>query len=295
MPTFYSRPSTAQTCGTYSAWVLLFVSPPLLSGRLAKKTIRQSNNQTMQIWTDTTLAKVDSQFVSFTRLEVHMRADASSGFREILQHLQKHNLQDQSGIIYCMTCKEAEALAQYLRDSGLSANFYHGELPNSERATRQNQWMAGILKCVCTTIAFGLGIDKPDVRYVVHATMPQSLEAYYQQIGRAGRDALRSDCVMFWHPRDAQRVTNIVRSFATQSAIATRSSHSGHAPPVPMRRKFRPTNMEDLSERVVTEEEREYELDAKLSQASSLRDAEEERTVLFSEDGQQMDLEMAVR
>jgi RecQ family ATP-dependent DNA helicase len=237
------------------------------------------------------LAMKDDAYVlqsSFNRpnlwLEVQLRNELG-GSKEILQYIRRKNLQDQTGIVYCMTCKEAEQMAQLLQANGISAGFYHGELSNADRATRQMQWMSGTLKCVCTTIAFGLGIDKADVRYVIHANMPQSLEAYYQQIGRAGRDSLRSDCAMFWNPRDAQRVTSIVNKASASAAIS--------AGGLKRRPKAKFRTMNDESERVFTEEEREAEFEAKLRIGKHT--ADEVRTIVETEDGGELDLGLTVR
>lgn len=104
----------------------------------------------------------------------------------------------QSGIVYCLSRKGTEKLAAYLTQNGCRAAAYHAGMDADERNRVQQAFRADEIHVVVATIAFGMGIDKPDVRYVVHRDMPRSLEGYYQEIGRAGRDGLPSDCVLFY-------------------------------------------------------------------------------------------------
>ena len=112
------------------------------------------------------------------------------------------------GIVYMRTRKGTEDIAQFLVEKGHSASFYHAGLPNAERAIRQDEWVAGKTRIMVATNAFGMGIDKSDVRFVVHYTMCDSLESYYQEAGRAGRDGKRSYAVILKSPSDDERITS---------------------------------------------------------------------------------------
>ncbi len=111
-----------------------------------------------------------------------------------------------SGIVYMRTREGTEQVAAYLRDNGISANYYHGGLGYSDRSARQNDWTSGRTRIMVATNAFGMGIDKADVRFVVHYSMCDSLEEYYQEAGRAGRDGKRAYALLLVSPDDRGRI-----------------------------------------------------------------------------------------
>lgn len=112
-----------------------------------------------------------------------------------------------SGIVYMRSREGCEQLATTLREQGISASFYHAGLPHAERSLRQEEWGEGKVRVMVATNAFGMGIDKADVRFVVHYTMCDSLESYYQEAGRAGRDGLRSYAVLLASSDDSGKIT----------------------------------------------------------------------------------------
>ena len=117
-----------------------------------------------------------------------------------------------SGIIYMRTREACEQLAERLKADGISAQFYHAGLPTVERSLRQDDWREDRVRVMVATNAFGMGIDKADVRFVLHYSMCDSLEAYYQEAGRAGRDGRRSYAVMLYTKDDAEKLTRLFKA-----------------------------------------------------------------------------------
>ncbi|HNL37594.1 MAG: ATP-dependent DNA helicase RecQ [Saprospiraceae bacterium] len=117
-----------------------------------------------------------------------------------------------SGIVYVRSRGETREIADFLRKNGISADFYHAGLSHQERNARQEAWIDNNIRVIVCTNAFGMGIDKPDVRTVVHLQMPDSLEAYFQEAGRGGRDGQKSYAVLFYVPSDAQTLRAHVQS-----------------------------------------------------------------------------------
>ena len=111
-----------------------------------------------------------------------------------------------TGIVYVRSRNKTEELAAALTAAGITASFYHAGLPHSLRTTRQEEWKSGKIRVMVCTNAFGMGIDKPDVRFVVHMDLPDSPEAYFQEAGRAGRDGKNSYAVLLWNSTDTKRL-----------------------------------------------------------------------------------------
>ena len=132
-------------------------------------------------------------------------------FRQIVQFINLHR--DESGIIYCLRRKDTEKMAADLTRLGIKAEPFHAGMSVSEKQRVQRDFINDDLKVVCATIAFGMGIDKSNVRYVIHSNMPRNIESYYQEIGRAGRDGLPADALLFYNYGDM--VT--LQQFAQQS------------------------------------------------------------------------------
>ena len=122
----------------------------------------------------------------------------------------KKKLGEGSGIVYCRERKRCEEVAALLKSSGISADFYHAGLGKEERNRRQEEWKKGRTNIIVSTNAFGMGIDKADVRLVAHIDMPDSIEAYFQEAGRAGRDGKPSWAVLLWNPADCKKLRQLV-------------------------------------------------------------------------------------
>jgi ATP-dependent DNA helicase RecQ len=159
---------------------------------------------------------------SFDRPNLFLKiVDKKDPENQILDFL--YTRKKQSGIIYCFSRRQVDELTELLVEEGYDAKPYHAGLMARERAINQRAFIRDDARIIVATIAFGMGINKPNVRYVVHYDMPQNIESYYQQIGRAGRDGLRADCVLLFSYADTQKIKYFInQKKGTEKTVAER-------------------------------------------------------------------------
>ncbi|MGH0190549.1 UNVERIFIED_CONTAM: hypothetical protein FKN15_047558 [Acipenser sinensis] len=142
--------------------------------------------------------------------EVRLKPSSTEDFTEDIVKLINKRYKDQSGIIYCFSQKDSEYVSVNLQKRGIKAKPYHANMEATEKSNVHKEWNENKLQVVVATVAFGMGIDKPNVRFVIHHTMSKSMENYYQESGRAGQDDRNADCILYYSFVDIFKVSSMV-------------------------------------------------------------------------------------
>ncbi|MBP5290960.1 MAG: DNA helicase RecQ [Paludibacteraceae bacterium] len=155
-------------------------------------------------------AKVFKSSFNRPNLYYEVRPKTKDVDKDIIRYIKK-NMEGKSGIIYCLSRKTVEDLAAILRENNITALPYHAGMDSAERTKNQDAFLMEECQVIVATIAFGMGIDKPDVRFVIHYDVPKSLEGYYQETGRAGRDGGEGQCICYYTTKDLGRLEKFMQ------------------------------------------------------------------------------------
>ena len=192
---------------------------PIVSAFTATATERVKNDIVASLGLNNPVTMV----TGFDRPNLFFRVVTRKGGNQkdnsIINYVKKH--EDESGIIYCATKKNVDKLYTLLNEQGISAGRYHAGLSNDERKQNQEDFTYDRIRVMVATNAFGMGIDKSNVRYVLHYNMPQSLEYYYQEAGRAGRDGEEAECVLFFSKQDIMINKFLLQNKASAGDVAS--------------------------------------------------------------------------
>ena len=192
---------------------------PIVSAFTATATERVKNDIVASLELNNPVTMVTGFDRPNLLFRVVTRKGGSQKDNSIINYVKKH--EDESGIIYCATKKNVDKLYTLLNEQGISAGRYHAGLSNEERKQNQENFTYDRIRVMVATNAFGMGIDKSNVRYVLHYNMPQSLEYYYQEAGRAGRDGEEAECVLFFSKQDIMINKFLLQNKASAGDVAS--------------------------------------------------------------------------
>ena len=192
---------------------------PIVSAFTATATERVKNDIVASLGLNNPVTMVTGFDRPNLFFRVVTRRGGSQKDNSIINYVKKH--EDESGIIYCATKKNVDKLYTLLNEQGVSAGRYHAGLSNDERKQNQEDFTYDRIRVMVATNAFGMGIDKSNVRYVLHYNMPQSLEYYYQEAGRAGRDGEEAECVLFFSKQDIMINKFLLQNKASAGDVAS--------------------------------------------------------------------------
>lgn len=149
---------------------------------------------------------------------VKKKRDEKTAVEDIVKTI-KSQFQNASGIVYCMTKNNCDVMAAKLNEAGIKALSYHSDLDDTKRAFIQNEWTTNKIAVICATVAFGMGVNKANVRYVIQSSIPKSFKSYHQECGRAGRDGLKSTCILYHSYFDKIRFMKLIYINAVKESI----------------------------------------------------------------------------